>query len=80
MGPPLSHAKTNWALDPGPCFVWEGNLTPVVLNPLGTLWEQREQGAGSREQGRLDLNCWATLSLSDEASVLSAFPPRRLWV
>lgn len=49
MGPPLSLAKTDWALDPGPCFVWEGNLTPVVLNPLGSLWEQREQGAGSRE-------------------------------
>lgn len=48
MGPPLSLAKTNWALDPGPCFVWEGNLTPVVL----ALWEvcgsseSQEQGAG----------------------------------
>lgn len=51
MGPPLSRAKTDWALDPGPCFVWEGNLTPVVL----TLWEacgssvrasSEEQGAG----------------------------------
>lgn len=54
MGPPLSRAKTDWALDPGPCFVWEGNLTPVVL----TLWDvcgssdssgssrSREQGAG----------------------------------
>lgn len=78
MGPPLSHAKANWALDPGPCFVLEGNLTPVVL----ALWEV----CGSRESsvqcavcsvqgaGKLNLNCWATLSLSDEPSVLSASP------
>lgn len=75
MGPPLSHAKSSWALDPGPCFVWEGNLTPVVLTLWEVLWEQREQAARCRVQGRLDLNCWATLSLSDEASTLSAFPP-----
>lgn len=56
MGPPLSHAKAEWALDPGPCFVWEGNLTPVVLS----LWEVcvgsegsegQEQRARSREHG-----------------------------
>lgn len=41
--------------------------------PLGSLWVR----ARSREQGRLDLNCWATLSLSDEASILSASLPRR---
>lgn len=51
MGPPLSHAKSNWALDPGPCFVWEGNLTPVVLTLWEVLWEQREQAASSKVQG-----------------------------
>lgn len=76
MGPPLSHAKASWALDPRPCFVWEGNLNPVVL-ALWEVWEQREQreqGALCREQGRLNLNCWATLLLSDGLSVLSALP------
>lgn len=38
--------------------------------------QQEQQGAGCRVQGRLDLNCWATLSLFDEAfHPISLFPP-----
>lgn len=62
---------------------------PYPLGSCLVVWEaaravrasHQEQGAGSRVQGRLDLNCWATLSLSDEAfHPISLSPLARLWV
>lgn len=72
MGPPLSHAKTDWALDPGPCLVWEGNLTPVVL----ALWEV----CGSSREGSTSIVGQLYHYLMRLPSYQPFAPLARLWV